>query len=199
LLCNSPEVINFNPKNPVAPERGKILISEPFLNDPYFKRTVVIICEHNDDEGTFGFILNKYLDLNLEDLIQDFPDFETKISMGGPVEQNSLYFLHTRPDLLKDSKPITDNLCIGSSFSELKHFAGLGMIGPSDVRFFVGYSGWTKGQLAQELKDRSWIVASTAVENIMNTQDDNLWQNALKDLGREFAILANFPEDPSLN
>lgn len=192
-------MINFSPKNPVAPQKGRILISEPFLADPYFKRTVVIICEYNKEEGTFGFILNKYLDISLDDLIQDFPEFETKISMGGPVEQNSLYFLHTRPDLLKDSKVITENLCIGSSFTELRHFVEVGVIRPGEVRFFVGYSGWTKGQLEHELKEHSWIVAETSVENIMNTEDDHLWQHALKDLGHEFAILANFPEDPSLN
>ncbi len=192
-------MINFYPTSTLTPGKGSILISEPFLADPYFKRTVVLLCEHNDAEGTFGFILNKYLDASLEDLIQDFPEIDTRISMGGPVEQNSLYFIHTRPDLLLDSKLIVDNLCIGGDFGQLKKYLELGLITKEEIRFFVGYSGWSEGQLKKELEDKSWIVATTNVETMMNFHEDHVWQNALKNLGKEFAILANFPEDPSLN
>ncbi len=192
-------MINFNPTNSLAPEKGSILISEPFLNDPYFKRTVILLCEHSDQEGTFGFILNRYLDVQLEDLIDDFPKIETRVSMGGPVEQSSLYFIHTRPDLMLDSKPILNGLCIGGDFGQLKHYYLEGKIDKSEIRFFVGYSGWSEGQLKKELDEKSWIVAEMEVHEIMNIHEEQVWQNALKNLGKEFAILANFPEDPSLN
>ncbi len=192
-------MINFNPSNSIEPSKGSILISEPFLADPYFKRTVVLLCEHNDAEGTFGFILNKFLDVALSDLIQDFPDIETRICMGGPVEQSSLYFIHTRPDLMLDSKVISDNLCIGGDFNQLKKYLNTGEITNREIRFFVGYSGWGEGQLKNELKEKSWIVGNTSVNNIMNVHEDHFWENSLKSLGKEFAILANFPEDPNLN
>lgn len=192
-------MINFYPTSSLAPTKGSILISEPFLSDPYFKRTVVLLCEHNDNEGTFGFILNRYLDVQLEDLIQDFPEVDTRISMGGPVEQNSLYFVHTRPDLLLDSKLIVDKLCIGGDFAQLKKYFELGLIDKTEVRFFVGYAGWSEGQLQKELDEKSWIVATTNVDTVMNIHEEHVWQNALKNLGKEFAILANFPEDPNLN
>lgn len=159
----------------------------------------MLLCEHNDDEGTFGFILNRYLDVKLEDLIQDFPSIETRISMGGPVEQSSLYFIHNRPDLLLDSKHIFENLCVGGDFAQLKKYLDLGLIAKEEFRFFVGYSGWTEGQLKRELEEKSWIVATTSVETIMDFHEDHVWENALKNLGKEFAILANFPEDPNLN
>lgn len=192
-------MINFNPTNSLVPVKGSILISEPFLNDPYFKRTVILLCEHSDQEGTFGFILNRYLDVSLEDLIDDFPRIDTRVSMGGPVEQSSLYFIHTRPDLMLDSKAIIGNLCIGGDFNQLKNYLNEGKIDPKEIRFFVGYSGWSEGQLKRELDEKSWIVTEMDTNLIMNIHEEQVWQNALKNLGKEFAILANFPEDPSLN
>ncbi len=192
-------MINFNPTNSLSPTKGSILISEPFLSDPYFKRTVILLCEHSDKEGTFGFILNRYLDVALSELIDDFPKIDTKVSMGGPVEQSSLYFIHTRPDLMLDSKPILKDLCIGGDFNQLKKYLEDGSISKDEIRFFVGYSGWSEGQLKKELDEKSWIVAAMEPTQIMNIHEEHVWQNVLKNLGKEFAILANFPEDPNLN
>lgn len=192
-------MINFFPSNTIAPDKGHLLISEPFLSDPYFKRTVILLCEHSNEDGTFGFVLNKYLDVKLSELVPDFPEITTRIATGGPVEQNSLYFIHTRPDLMLDSKVISENLCVGGDFESLKNYFLNGLIDESEVRFFVGYSGWSAGQLDQEMKEKAWIVAQATVERVMNCHEDHLWESTLKTLGKDFAILANFPEDPNLN
>ena len=192
-------MIEFNPHNPEKPATGKVLISEPFLNDPYFKRTVVLLCEHDDEVGSFGFILNKFLELELQELLNNFPEYHGKVAMGGPVDQNSLYFLHTRPDLLKDSRQVIDNIYIGGHFDDVKEYLNTGVLQESEIRFFIGYSGWGKNQLQQEMEERSWIVGQASSDMIMNDDGESMWSEALRSLGDQFAILANFPEDPSWN
>ncbi len=191
-------VINFMPKSKLAPSAGCLLISEPFLSDPDFKRSVILLCEH-DTKSSFGFVLNKHVEVSIQELIENFPDFETKVSMGGPVEQNNLFYLHTRGDVLRNSRVLCNNLCIGGNFQELKSAIENEQISEQEVRFFIGYSGWSEGQLEQELAENSWIVAPANIEKVMQNQSEELWKESLKALGQEFAILANFPEDPSLN
>lgn len=183
----------------VNPEAGKILISEPFLNDPFFKRSVVLLCRHNKEEGSFGLVINRFLDVEINEVLLDFPAYGGKIGMGGPVEPSSLFYIHTKGDLLPDSMPVFGDIRLGGNFDKLKELMDLGLIQESDIRFFIGYSGWSKDQLDDELNDQSWLVTETSSDAIMQATDKNLWEQVLKDLGDQFSMLANFPEDPSLN
>jgi putative transcriptional regulator len=180
------------------PEKGKILISEPFLTDPNFKRSIVLLCEHNE-EGTVGFILNKKTQVKLNQLIEDFPDFDAPVYFGGPVQFNTLQFIHRAGDIIEGTTEIGDGLYWGGSFEILKILIDAKQVSPSDFRFFIGYSGWNEGQLEDEMKLNSWIVASTETENLFSDEPDKLWGDILKKLGKKFAILASFPEDPSVN
>ncbi len=183
----------------IKPEAGKILISEPFLEDPFFKRSVVLLCRHNTEEGSFGLVINRFLDVEMQEVLNDFPAFGGKVGLGGPVEPSSLFYIHTKGDILTDSVKVFDNIHLGGDFEKLKELMDLGLITDSDIRFFIGYSGWGKHQLDDELKEKSWLVTETTSEAVMQATDKHLWEQALKELGDRFSMLANFPEDPSLN
>lgn len=180
------------------PSKGKILISEPFLQDPNFKRSIILLVEHNT-EGSVGFILNKPTDLKLNETINDFPEFDSPVYFGGPVQVNSLQFIHRAGDIIEGSIRITDGLYWGGDFEVLKLLVETKQVEPSDFRFFIGYSGWGSSQLGEEMKLNSWLVAPSKIDDIFSDDPDKLWRDVLKGMGKKFAILASFPEDPSVN
>lgn len=190
--------IDFSPNKDVSPKKGQVLLSEPFLNDPYFKRTVILLCEHND-EGSFGFVLNNYIDVELDQIMEEMPKFNSKISIGGPVRNSNLYYLHTLGNRIEESLEILPGVFMGGDFNLLKKMLVQGEIRPEEVRFFVGYSGWSPGQLKAEIETSSWFVADVDAAMIMNTDVNDLWKVIMKKFGRRGEIIANMPEDPSLN
>lgn len=191
-------MIEFNPESKFKPGKGKLLISEPFLGDPYFKRTVILLCEHNE-EGSFGFVLNRFIDMSITKIMKEFPDIETKVGVGGPVQNQNLFFLHTEGELLEGSTEIMDGVFMGGNFDILKIMIESGKIKSENVRFFIGYAGWASNQLDAELREKSWIVAPASKISIMETNNDLLWAESLKKLGKKYAHLANFPENPRYN
>jgi putative transcriptional regulator len=182
----------------LLPEKGRVLISEPFLLDPNFKRSIVLLTEHVE-EGSVGFILNKPTEYKFNDLVEDFPDFEAPVFYGGPVATNTLQFIHKLGDMLEGSMEISEGLFWGGSFETLKILVETGSVYPDDFRFFIGYSGWSPGQLNDELKINSWIVSSAKINDIFSDEPDKLWREILKGMGKKYALLASFPENPSVN
>ncbi|MDD3635766.1 MAG: YqgE/AlgH family protein [Bacteroidales bacterium] len=145
----------FNIKHKwVSPREGRILIAEPGLMDQYFKRSVILLVEHNE-KGTVGFTLNRILDIKLTEMIPDFPDFPALISIGGPVSPNSIHFIHTLGNLVPDTCIIADGIGWGGDFEAIKALIKQKKITPRQIRFFVGYSGWGSNQLEGELKENS--------------------------------------------
>jgi putative transcriptional regulator len=189
--------MNFRPPK-VTPEKGNVLLAEPFMNDPYFKRTVIFLCEHNT-EGSFGFVLNNYLDLKIDQVIEDMPRFEGRISVGGPVKNSNLYYLHTLGEKIKESVEIMPGLFMGGDFDKLRKLMISGMVEKDQVRFFVGYSGWSPEQLENEIKGNSWFVTTVSKEIVMNSDSDNLWKEIMKGMGKKGKLLSEMPDDPSLN
>jgi len=177
--------------------KGNLLVSEPFLNDPCFKRTVVLLSEHNE-EGSTGFILNKPTDMNFNDGVTDFPDFNAPLYFGGPVNTDTLHYLH-QFSTIENAKEIIPGLFWGGEIEQIKMMMDTGQIKPGQIRFFVGYSGWMPMQLNSEIREKSWIISSASVDSAFSTRPKMLWAEVLRSMGKEFAILANFPEDPSLN
>lgn len=178
-------------------EKGKILIAEPFLGDPNFERSVILLCDHNEN-GSFGFVLNQETDLNLGDLITKnvYPDI--KVNVGGPVQKDTLHFLHTQPQLIKGGLEILDGLYWGGDFNDMVDKLNLGLIKINQIRFFIGYSGWSAGQLDSEIKRNSWILSNANAENIMYTTKE-YWREALKKMGGDYKVMSNYPVDPRLN
>jgi len=184
--------------NSLKPTKGSLLISEPFFADPYFKRSVVLLIEHNE-EGSLGFILNKPIDLQLNEALDEFPQFDAQVYFGGPVRRDNLYYIHTLGEKLKGSFKISNGLYWGGNFELLKLLIKNNEVKPDQIRFFVGYSGWDATQLDKEMSEKSWLVTKPTVHYVMSEHAETLWGDVLKDMGKQYAILANFPEDPSLN
>jgi putative transcriptional regulator len=184
--------------NDMRPARGKILISEPLLSDNYFKRSVVLLAEHNE-EGSFGIIMNKPIDNKFNEILKDFPDFGGPLYLGGPVSNSSLFFIHTLGDVIDNSQEIMDGLYWGGDIEAVRELILLKRIDINQIRFCVGYSGWGSNQLEDEIKRNSWLVSSLPPELLMNTSPDSLWEFALKGLGSEYSYWSNFPTDPGMN
>jgi len=181
----------------LAPSQGRILIAEPGLIDINFKRSVILLVEHNEN-GTVGFVLNRLLNFNLSDLMPDFPDFDAKISLGGPVSPKSIHFIHTLGETVPETNHVVDNIYWGGDFDYIKSLIIANKITSKQIIFFVGYSGWSKGQLDREIAEGSWVVTNLNPIQIMTSTDD-LWLNIVRQLGAKFRPWTLYPEDPSLN
>jgi len=185
----------LNASNTVS--KGNILIAEPFLPDGNFERTVVLLCEHSEETGSFGLILNKPTSLVVNEAAEMF-DIDQQLYIGGPVEQNTLHFIHTFSEL-KGSIPVKDGIYWGGDVEQLSHYNNLKQLNPSNCRFFVGYSGWAAYQLAGEIRQNSWIIYRESIAPLFSWPVDKMWQVILKSMGGKYRAYANFPEDPRLN
>ncbi|GAB4142787.1 MAG: YqgE/AlgH family protein [Bacteroidia bacterium] len=182
----------------LLPKQGRLLASDPFLRDPYFRRSVVLIAEHNA-KGTIGFMLNKQIDMYIHEIIGDFPEFKGKVNFGGPVQRDQLFFIHTLGNKLENSIPIGKGLWWMGDFEQLKSMMEKKEVGEREIRFFIGYAGWNAGQLNEELDEHSWFVAKANDELIFPSDPDKLWEETLTSMGDHYSIVAKFPEEPSLN
>lgn len=181
------------------PSTGKLLISEPFLNDPNFKRSVVLIAEH-EEQGTLGFILNQPSSLLLKDLIPDLWEANYPVFIGGPVEVDTIHFIHRCYDKLNSGEEIANGIYWGGNFETLKVLVNNNTISANEVKFFLGYSGWGMQQLAQEIKENTWIVSEKYHPDLVfSANEEELWREVIINLGPKYAHISNFPSDPNLN
>lgn len=185
----------------LKPEKGHLLIAEPsIIGDISFNRSVILLAEHTVETGSIGFILNKPLDFSLQELIptlkQDF-----KVYNGGPVEQDNLYFIHKAPELIPNSIEITEGIYWGGDFDTVCELINQGKLDEKDIRFFLGYSGWAAEQLDEELASNSWFVVKNKYKNSIIEKDYNaaFWKQKMIELGGDYLIWSNAPENPSLN
>jgi putative transcriptional regulator len=179
-------------------EKGVFLVSEPFLPDPNFKRTVVLLTEH-DEDGSIGFVLNRRTNLLLNDVLDDFPEFPSPLYVGGPVEQNTLHYIHLAHFDIPGSKPLMEGINWGGDFEVIKELVEERVLSLDDIRFFIGYSGWSPGQLAAEMEEKAWIIAQSDPGLVMDDPEDDIWKVILSGMGEPYKLMANYPEDPRLN
>jgi putative transcriptional regulator len=184
--------------NNVAPQKGRILIAEPFLPGSYFSRSVVFLVAHSD-KGTVGFILNKEIEFELRDVFPDFPDFEARVFLGGPVSTDSIYYIHKLGKKLPGSINVLGDLYWGGDFDALKMQIAAGKVQPDEIHFFLGYSGWDEGQLEDELKGDSWLVTDVDEVAVMSEVHDESWTEFAKKAGSRYSFWEKFPEDPTYN
>ena len=175
--------------------KGKLLVAHPFLKDPNFKRSVVLICEDSVDEQ-YGLVLNNPITgVVLKDVLPDDLTIDTPILSGGPVEPMTLQYLHqTNVD---DALVLSPDISLGGDFNQVKRLLNLGQISTHDIKFFLGYSGWGEGQLKDEIDSDSWLVADFKREYL--DYQGALWKKVLRDMGGEYAEMVNYPIDPRLN
>lgn len=182
---------------------GTLLISKPFLGDPNFERSVVLLCRDEPAAGTFGLMLNRRTNLTLGDVLTLPPQAVAAASglplfVGGPVGPNTLHYLHRRADL-PGAIPLGQEVYWGGDFDLLLGLLASGTVAGSEVRLFAGYSGWSTGQLADEMQGQSWIRHPASAGKVFTLASDAFWREILREKGGRFKVLANYPADPSLN
>lgn len=184
--------------NNLLPARGRILLSEPFMGDYYFGRAVVLLAEHNE-EGSFGVILNKPVTANFNEVLKDFPEFDAPMYLGGPVETDSLFYIHTLGDQLEGSTEIVKGLYWGGEIEMLKELIMIKRIQPDDIRFFIGYSGWAADQLKGELKKNSWVITRASRQHLFAMDPMSMWDKLISKMGTQYKYWTKFPIDPTAN
>jgi putative transcriptional regulator len=178
---------------------GTALITEPFALEQTFKRAVVLICEHKEEEGTVGFIVNKKTDFVVHELIENFPKFEAHVYMGGPVAPETLHYIHNVGDLLEGSVEISRGIYWGGHFDKLKFLIESELIKPKNIRFFLGYSGWDPGQLYDEIDTGSWIIEEIHANYIFKEAPEKLWKQILINKGNTFSVIAQMKDSTRVN
>jgi putative transcriptional regulator len=181
----------------ILPSAGKILIAEPFMRDPEFSRSVIYLCNH-DDESSFGLAVNKQLDQTLNVFIPNITQNPWPIYIGGPVDAQTLFILHTVPNIL-GGELVANGIYLGADFELLKTALMHETIDEQHAKFFLGYSGWGAGQLDGELKEEAWLVANADKKIVFSNQQNDIYKKSLEPLGKPFSTIALLPKHPSLN
>jgi putative transcriptional regulator len=182
----------------INPGAGVLLIAEPFLKDENFKRTILLLCRHSE-EGSFGFVLNKPYEFSMEELFNDMEGIDIPVYVGGPVQMDTVHYIHQYPDLIPDSQRITDEIYWGGDFETVKQLLRDGLLDSSKIRFFIGYSGWEPRQLENEMDEKSWLTTMSNRTLVFETPMEEMWKASLKQLGGKYEMMINFPIDPQLN
>ncbi|MDR2039037.1 MAG: YqgE/AlgH family protein [Bacteroidales bacterium] len=182
--------------NNVLPKKGKVLVSQPFLLDGCFKRSVVLLTEYSE-EGTIGFVLNKPLNITIGDMMEDFPSPESALSIGGSVKTDTLHYLHTM-EHIPDAIEIMNGIYWGGNIEVIKKLLSLSIMKREDIRFFLGYSGWSGGQLEDELENNSWLVGNINSKYIINPSQE-MWKDSVINMGSQYKVWTTLPENPAFN
>lgn len=182
----------------VSIERGVLLIAEPFLKDTNFQRSVVLLCEHQQN-GTFGITINRETEESLEDYVEDLSGEDFRVYDGGPVSRDHIHFLHLYPESIPGGQHITDGIYWGGDFDQVTQLMKRKQLDKNKIRFYLGYSGWSAQQLDEEMKEKSWLTVPANKELVFHKTPKEIWKDAVKDLGDNFLPIINYPLDPSFN
>ncbi|HIG55166.1 MAG TPA: YqgE/AlgH family protein [Candidatus Latescibacteria bacterium] len=214
---------------PAPLETGTLLVASPDLSeDPNFNRTVVVVTHYSEEDGTMGLVLNRPLGeqvelysadelLRLVDTIPnttgtDTSEIEKELSeeikssalgrmfyQGGPVHQNTLFFLHRLDAIIKGGIEIVDGLYLGGDLDTLRAEAEVAKADQPLLRFYLGCAGWNKGQLESEIGYGAWILAPSDPDLIFASTPETIWREALYALGGKYRSISVLPEDPAVN
>src|SRR6476469_4509835 len=178
--------------------RGQLLLDSGELRGSFFNRSVVLICQH-DDQGAFGLVLNQPSPNKVgEMLVADLPDTikDLQLYLGGPVQTSALSYLHS--DVYLPDANVMPNLSLGHSLEELVDL-GQSFASSQQIRLFAGYAGWSPGQLEAELKRKAWLTHPATVDLVFRADPTDLWNEILKAKGWKYRLIGSAPEDLSLN
>ena len=181
--------------NSLDPKSGNILISEPLMNDFHFGRSVILLIDHIESEGSFGVIINKKLNATVSQIVDDFPDFDAPVYLGGPVSDSQLFFIHTLGELIPDSCPIIEGLYWGGEVGTLKTLIATGIANETNTRFYLGYAGWDSGQLVSELVRNTWLVGNITAQQFLDLPEETMWQTFVNQAGKPYEMWSRFPKN----
>src|SRR5258705_9619694 len=182
----------------IEPAPGILLIADPFLKDPNFLRTVVFLCEHKE-EGSFGFVLNRKYENTLDELIPELEGHQLPVYYGGPVQMDTIHFLHQYPDEIPGAQEVIKGVYWGGDFDLVINMIKKETIDFDKIRFYIGYSGCSNGQLNDEMNEKTWLTVEATRKLIFHRNYEEIWKDSLKHLGGDYEIMVNFPIDPQLN
>ena len=165
------------------------------MNDFHFGRSVILLIDNVESEGSFGIIINKKLNANVSQIVDDFADFDAPVYLGGPVSDSQLFFVHTLGELIPDSCPIIDGLYWGGDVETLKTLIATGIANEENTRFYLGYAGWETEQLVSELVRNTWVISDITVEEYLNTPPETMWSTFVNKLGKPYEMWERFPKN----
>jgi putative transcriptional regulator len=186
--------------NSMTPGKGRMLISEPFLSDLYFQRSVILLTEHNA-EGSMGFVVNKKTNLFVNPYLEQFEKLPPiPVFLGGPVAPDHLFFIHSLGRRIADSVEIAENLFLFGDFESITYHLLGEQSTATKIKFFLGYSGWSADQLQNEIKHDSWLVSNLpGGSDILSAEDESFWRRAVENVGGPYLKWLNYPKYPLLN
>ncbi len=194
------DIFNLNDLQPI-PQRGSMLVARPTVEDNCFGHSVIMMVDGEEDEGSMGLILNRPTNLTMHDIMPDLKGSENiRLFLGGPVNLDLMFFIHTLGNkVIPKSMPLSNGIYLGGDVEAIKTWLANNQ--PEDhVKFFVGYSGWQKNQLADEIDRHDWVVLDTLdAASIMSQDNDLLWRKAVAQFGDRYRLWLNWPASPSDN
>ena len=179
-------------------KKGSLLISEPSLTENTFFKSVILVLHHCTEES-IGIILNQPTKVKLNEIFNELPVKNLPVYIGGPVEKNSIQFIHTLGELIPNNKKISEGLYWGGDFETIVQLMSENKISRNQIRFFAGYAGWHENQLESEVRENNWIIHNHEPKICMKYSNEKLWSTLIKTKQKKYAIWANMPKDPSLN
>ncbi len=194
------EILTMKFDQPV-PNAGDLLLAEPLMKDITFQRSVIILIEHSDSLGSMGFVTNRCSNYRLNDIIEEIScDEDIPIYIGGPLHHDRLYYIHTLGNIIPESIEIGNGLYVSGRFDTIIEYINSGHQVNGKIRFFLGYSGWEKGQLEDEVKESDWAVAKlTDTERLLLLDEEDAWRAEVSDLDECYLLWLNCPTSLILN
>jgi putative transcriptional regulator len=182
----------------IEPNNGVLLVSDPFLKDPNFIRTVVFLCEHTN-KGSLGFVLNRPYEQTLDLFVPELEGFMIPVYYGGPVQPDTLHFLHVVPDLIPGGQEVADGIFWGGDFPIIIELIRQQRLDWDSIRFFLGYSGWSEGQLEGEIGEKSWLTVMGHQDLVFHDDPGAIWRDAIHEMDDKYHPIVHYPIDPQLN
>lgn len=177
--------------------KGKILISTPDISGDIFSRSVVLIVDHNE-EGAFGLILNKKNKKMSGRLLHIF-GFTVDVYEGGPVENEKIFFINKGQKVTEHFSEINNEFYLTEDIENVISGIIDEQISVDEIKVFSGYSGWGSQQLEDEVRRKMWTVVDVYNLDYTLPNDQTLWKNIMQNLGGEFLLWANAPDNISMN
>lgn len=190
----------FSSKTNIKPHSGSLLIAEPLMEDTYFSRSVILVLDEPEDGGHFGLILNKATEMTLKDLMPEWEEgIRIPVYCGGPVDLQRMFLLHSLGKILGECVEVVPGIYVGADLDKIIEYINDGGEVEGKLRFFLGYCGWSPGQLSAEIRNHTWAVDPTPERNLLKGFGDDYWRDAVMRLGGEYRSWLLVPADPSLN
>ncbi|MCU0329103.1 MAG: YqgE/AlgH family protein [Chitinophagales bacterium] len=180
---------------------GQFLLSEPFMEDEVFAKSIILLMDYDILEGSFGLILNQTMPYDITDFLTDFPMKNKSLNFGGPVDTKRLFYIHRKSNI-PNAIGLSQNLFFAGDLDVIRQAYEQGDIKAEDIQFYLGYAGWSSGQLEEEIQEQSWIVSDQLIlEDIVFSKGsfEAQWKDAFLKLGGKYKEIVNYPFSNDLN